>query len=180
MKRGAALILLTTLTAAGCSSTHASSTHASSSVTPSAKITGSAASPSTVPAAAGACPAAISPRPLPAWARAGFHPQTQPMPYVMGAQGNIVAILWADHDPLHAPPLASTSNKILWVSRLNEQLASPLWIRATLNGTGRTATREVVGGPGPSIINLPAAGCWSFNLSWGGHQDHLDLRYAAS
>ena len=100
------------------------------------------------------------------------------MPYLMGAQGDIVAILWAD--PLHAPPLANRSNKILWVSRVDERLASPLWIRATLNGTGRTVTREVTGGPGPSIIDLPAAGCWSFGLSWSGHQDHLDLRYVAS
>jgi hypothetical protein len=102
------------------------------------------------------------------------------MPYVMGARGDIVAILWADHDPLHAPPMADRSNKILWVSRLSGQLAAPLWIRATLGGTGRTVTREVTGGPGPSIIDLPAAGCWSFDLSWSGHQDHLDLRYVAS
>jgi hypothetical protein len=100
------------------------------------------------------------------------------MPYVMGARGDIVAILWAD--PLHAPPLAARSNKILWVSRLDGQLAAPLWIRATLNGTGRAVTREVAGGPGPSIIDLPAAGCWSFALSWSGHQDHLELRYVAS
>lgn len=102
------------------------------------------------------------------------------MPYVMGAQENIVAILWAEHDPLRAPPLADRSNKILWVSRLGLQPTDPLQIRATLSGTGRTVTREVTGGPGPSIINLPTAGCWSLNLSWSGHQDHLELRYVAS
>ena len=120
----------------------------------------------------------ITPRPLPAWARAGFSPPGQPMPYVLGARGGIVAILWAD--PLHAPPLANQRNKILWVSRLGGQLGAPLWIRATLDGTGRTVTREVTGGPGPSIIDLPATGCWSTSVSWSGHQDHLDLRYVAS
>jgi hypothetical protein len=39
------------------------------------------------------------------------------LPYVMSDRGDIVAILWADHDPLHAPPLPNVSNKILWVSR---------------------------------------------------------------
>ncbi len=97
------------------------------------------------------------------------------MPYVMGGRGNIVAILWAD--PLHSPPLADRTNKILWVSKVVAMLPGPLRIQATLHGTGRTATREVTGGPGPSIINLPAAGCWSFNLSWDGHKDHLELRY---
>jgi len=41
------------------------------------------------------------------------------MPYVMSNRGDIVAILWADHNPLHAPPLPNVSNKILWVSRIN-------------------------------------------------------------
>jgi hypothetical protein len=102
------------------------------------------------------------------------------MPYVLGARGDIVAILWSDHDPLHSPLLADRNNKILWVSRLTEQLPAPLRIRATLEGTSRTAIRMVTGGPGPSIINLPAAGCWSFDLSWSGHHDHLNLRYVAS
>jgi len=101
------------------------------------------------------------------------------MPYVVGTRGNIVAILWADHDPLHTPPLTGRSNKILWVSKLVAD-GRPLWIRATLDGTGQTVTREVASGPGPSIIDLPAAGCWSFGLSWSGHQDHLKLRYVAN
>ena len=113
----------------------------------------------------------------PILARGGFHPATQPMPYVMGDRGSIVAILWGD--PLHAPALANHRNKILWVSNVVAMLPDPLHIQATLHGTGRTATREVTGGPGPSIINLPTAGCWSFNLSWAGYQDHLELRYVA-
>jgi hypothetical protein len=98
------------------------------------------------------------------------------MPYVLGDHGKIVAILWAD--PLHSPPLANENNKILWVARVLP-VPGPLTIQATLNETGQTVTREVAGGPGPSIINLPRAGCWSFNLSWAGNRDQLELRYVA-
>jgi hypothetical protein len=175
MRRAAALILLGVLAAAGCSAAQAPGP-----AKPPATVTGSAASPGAVPDVAGACPAAIMPRPLPAWARAGFTPPTVAMPYVLGAQGNIVAILWAERDALHAPPLPGRGNKILWVSRPVLPSPAALLIRATLNGTGRTVIREVNGGPGPSIIDLPAAGCWSLDLSWSGHHDHLELRYAAS
>jgi hypothetical protein len=103
------------------------------------------------------------------------------MPYVVGDRGDIVAILWADHNPLHAPPLAKVNNKILWVAKMIPWGPfTPLRIQATLDGANQTVTRQVAGGPGPSIINLPAVGCWSLNLNWSGHQDHLSLRYAAS
>ena len=117
--------------------------------------------------------------PLPVWARAGFTPADQAMPHVMGQAGDIVAILWADRDALHSPSLPDRSNKILWVSRV--PLAAPyrLVIKATLAGSTRTATVSVPGGPGPSIIDLPAPGCWTFHLSWWGHADELKLRYVA-
>ena len=158
-----ALIVLTMVTAAGCTSSHA----------PNPAKTSTAA-----PAATKSCLSAITPRTLPAWARAGFQPSTTPMPYVMGDRGDIVAILWADRNPLHAPPLATVNNKILWVSKMIPGTFTPLRIRATLDGTSQTVTRQVSGGPGPSIIDLPAAGCWSLSLSWSGHYDHLSLRYA--
>jgi hypothetical protein len=42
---------------------------------------------------------------------------------------------------------------------------------------GQVVKRQVVGGPGPSIINLPVAGCWRLNLRWSGHSDVLDVSY---
>jgi hypothetical protein len=99
--------------------------------------------------------------PLPTWARAGFSHPAAPQPHVLGIDGDIVAILWAVRDPLHAPPLADRANKILWVSRLPVQPLSPLKIRATLAGTRLRVSREVIGGPGPSYVDLPAAGCWT-------------------
>jgi hypothetical protein len=117
--------------------------------------------------------------PLPVWARAGFSPPDQAMPHVMGEAGNIVAILWADRDALHAPPRPDRGNKILWVSRIPFVTPNPLIINATLAGGTRTVTLSVPGGPGPSTINLPAPGCWTLHLSWSGHTDELRLRYVS-
>ena len=117
--------------------------------------------------------------PLPAWARAGFSPADQAMPHVLGEAGNIVASLWASRDALHSPALQDRNNKILWVSRIPLTGSDPLVIKAALAGSARTATRSVPGGPGPSIIDLPAPGCWTLHLSWSGHTDQLKLRYVA-
>ena len=117
--------------------------------------------------------------PLPVWARSGFHPADLAMPHVMGAAGNIVAILWASRDALHSPPLPDRNNKILWVSKIPLVAPNLLVIKATLAGSTRTATVSVPGGPGPSIIDLPAPGCWTLHLSWSGYTDELKLRYVA-
>ncbi len=97
------------------------------------------------------------------------------MPHIMGAAGNIVAILWATPDALHAPALPDRANKILWVSRVS--WSGPMTIRATLAGSTRTATVGLPDGPGPSYVNMPAPGCWTLHLSWGGHTDQVSLRY---
>ena len=135
--------------------------------------------PSAVPSDAG-CRTDYSPVPLPTWARGGFTPPDVPVPYVLSDAGDIVAILWATHDPLVAPPVAGQNNKILWVPRVASPVGTPLQIRATLTATGTTVTRTVDGGLGPSTIDLPAPGCWSLDLTWGDHHDHLELAYATS
>lgn len=131
------------------------------------------------PAAANGCIGQPPVSPLPVWARAGFTSPDPAMPHVMGAAGNIVAILWAPRDALHAPPLQDRNNKILWVSRIPLTAPGTLVIKAALAGSTRTATVSVPGGPGPSIIDLPASGCWTLHLNWSGHTDELKLRYAA-
>jgi hypothetical protein len=135
--------------------------------------------PSTGVAAANGCAGQPPVGPLPVWARAGFNPPDQAMPHVIGAAGNIVAIMWATRNALHSPPRPDVNNKILWVSRIPFVAPNPLVIRATLAGSTRTATVSVAGGPGPSTVDLPAPGCWTFHLSWSGHTDELRLRYAA-
>jgi hypothetical protein len=99
------------------------------------------------------------------------------MPHVMGAAGSIVAILWADRDALHSPALQDRNNKILWVSKVPLTAPNPLVIKATLASGTHPVTVSVPGGPGPSTIDLPAPGCWTFHLTWSGHTDELKLRY---
>jgi hypothetical protein len=102
------------------------------------------------------------------------------MHYELSKDRDIAALLFAY--PLLAPPPTTHSNKILWVSRVPIN-GSPLWITARrMIGSqvvGRVIERQVIGGPGPSIINLPEAGCWHLNLRWSGRRDVLDVRYVA-
>ncbi len=135
------------------------------------------------PATAGACDSAVVYGSLPAWARSGFNPPSLAMPYVLGARGDIVAVLWARHDPLVSPALPDRANKILWAAKRPVPAGSTLEItaRRLIGGiaAGPVQRRTVAGGPGPSIIDMPTAGCWQFTLRWSGHTDRVDLPYAA-
>jgi hypothetical protein len=135
------------------------------------------------PAAGSACASAVVYGSLPTWARSGFNPPSLAMPYVLGARGDIVAVLWAQHDPLVTPTPPNRANKILWVSKLPVSVGSSLKItaRQLIGGTavGAVQRRTVLGGPGPSAIDMPTAGCWQFTLRWSGHVDTLNLAYAA-
>jgi hypothetical protein len=100
---------------------------------------------------------------------------------VFGAKGEIVAVLFSQ--PLTVGREEGPANKILWVARpaatpsADPGAAATLVITATLNGTTTRATREVAGGPGPSIVDLPQAGCWHLDLRWSGRTDTMDLVY---
>ena len=103
-----------------------------------------------------------------------------PIGHVMGVRGDIAAILWGGPESsLYAPPLPNVGNKVLWVSRLADKTGAPLTIRATLNGTDRTAALELPD-VGPSYVNLPGPGCWTLDLSWSGHRDQVELWYTAA
>jgi hypothetical protein len=127
-----------------------------------------------------ACQARVPSRQLPIWARAGFRSPRPRMPYVLGKDGRIAAIQFAN--PLVSPPSARHNNKILWVARRPYAAGGDLHISAEkLVGNtpvGPLVRRTVTGGPGPSIIDLPTAGCWQLKLRWSGRSDTLDLRYA--
>jgi hypothetical protein len=101
------------------------------------------------------------------------------MPLALGASGRIVAIVFGY--PLRSPPGTTRNNKILWVARDPVKPLSDLRIRAQrmvgADAVGPVVARTVVGGPGPSIVDLPAAGCWRLSLRWSGRTDTLDLGY---
>lgn len=123
----------------------------------------------TAPAADLSCGGAVVTSTLPPWARAGFSPGAFVNPHVSGTQNRIIGVLFTD--PLRAPAAAGRSNKVLWVARKHG--SGPLRISARLTGTSLTATSTVAGGPGPSTLDLPQAGCWQLTLRWSGQRDRL-------
>jgi hypothetical protein len=134
------------------------------------------------PSSSTVCQAHVTVGVLPVWTRAGFSSPRPRMAYSLGRAGKIAALLWAN--PLLSPPSTNYNNKILWVSREPQVPGSDLQISAQrMNGSrtlGAPVARRVIGGPGPSIINLPAAGCWRLRLRWSGRTDTIDLRYVAN
>jgi hypothetical protein len=146
-----------------------------------AHLAGQAASPAGDGAGPTVCRSQLLDGVLPAWARAGFSQPRPQMPYALGESGRIAAILWGSLD---SPPSADHSNKILWVSRVPTRPGRNFTIRAqqlvAAKPLGAPIIRTVSGGPGPSIINLPAPGCWRLTLRWSGWTDHVDLQYGRS
>jgi hypothetical protein len=112
---------------------------------------------------------------LPVWARAGFSTPDPGIPLAYSRDGRMLAIVFGY--PLTAPPAADHSNKILWVAKVGS--TSPFTIDARLEGSTLRVRRDVGLAPGPSIVDLPAAGCWQLVLHWGGYTDTMSLRYAA-
>jgi hypothetical protein len=139
------------------------------------------------PAPASACvPLTIAP--LPIWARAGFSGDGNGVPYALSASGGVAAIVFGN--PLTAPPAADHNNKILWVVRAGVPVQVPsaagtvgppsqdLVITGHLEGTDVTTTVDTGAAPGPSIVDMPAAGCWHLELSWGGQTDSINLAWS--
>ena len=127
---------------------------------------------STPDPAAYSCPAVVPEALLPPWARTGFSGSQPKAPFVMGADGAILGVLFGQ--PLTAPESADHANKVLWVVK---QDPGPLTIRARLNpGDEPVVLRSVTG---PSYLDLPSPGCWHLDLAWGSHTDSLDVRVTA-
>jgi hypothetical protein len=95
-----------------------------------------------------------------------------------------LAVLWARHDPLYSPPKPGRGNKILWVSRVPLSAPGNLEIAARRlvggRAVGAVVHRAVIGGPGPSLVDMPTAGCWQFSLRWSGQRDSVDLTYTGA
>ena len=129
--------------------------------------------------AAAPCRMAVDKGVLPVWARSGFSDPAPRLPHVLGRSGAIAALVFGY--PLLSPASTTRNNKILWVAHRPPGYGV-FTIHAQrmrgMAGIGRPVTRTVAGGPGPSIINFPAPGCWRLSLTWKGGRDTLDLRYS--
>jgi hypothetical protein len=127
----------------------------------------------TPPPVTTSCPTP-EPGTLPVWARTGFSTANPGIPMLYSDRGLMLAILFGA--PLTAPPPADRNNKILWVAKVGGDGAFS--IDARLEGSDLRVRREVAPAPGPSIVDLPAAGCWRVDLRWGTYTDTISLRYA--
>lgn len=117
-----------------------------------------------------ACPAHTPVAVVPAWARAGFSEPRPEMPFVVGNEGRMVAILFGE--PLTAPRSADHANKVLWVPKED---SGALTVNARL-AEGATPTVIELPAPGPSYLDLPKPGCWHLELSWGAQSDTMNIR----
>ncbi|KUL22158.1 hypothetical protein [Streptomyces regalis] len=115
---------------------------------------------------------------LPQWARAGFTDGTAEH-FVLGDRGQLIGVVFGYPLTERSTPEPGRQNKIRWIPRDAEAAdeAGSLRITAVRAGSGHTVRREVSPWPGPSVIDLPAAGCWSLTLRWGTHTDTTDLHY---
>jgi hypothetical protein len=113
--------------------------------------------------------------------RAGFSGPNPRVPYALGSRGAIGAVIFGW--PLRSPPLPNRNNKILWVPRHLSKTLAAFWIRLQLmNGNqpvGAPIRKIIRGGPGPSIVDVPTAGCWRLTFTWSGRRDTMDLDYTS-
>jgi hypothetical protein len=101
----------------------------------------------------------------PVWAQGGWiHVKGTPwsVPWGLGTGGQAVAFLFATHLVAGTSPrVDGTNNKVLWV-------AKGVPTNFVVEGTPPGATQAVVTvNGGPSIVDVPSAGCWKFRLTWG-------------
>lgn len=124
------------------------------------------------------CLDGITRAPLPTWARTGFSDDGAGLPHVPGDQDRIIAALF--EYPLHVAADPGDQNKILWIAApAPDNTAAPsggslgMAIDGVLLGTSARISQQVPGGPGPSGVSFPRAGCWSLTLRWSGLTDTL-------
>src|SRR5438094_4227393 len=100
--------------------------------------------------------------------------------YVIGHPALVAGFLFGD--PLRAGHPENPSNKVLWVVRMPRD-GSPLVVDGhPLGGTEPQVhlTQPANSGPGeiyPSIVDVPSAGCWQFDLQWAHSHVQVELNY---
>jgi hypothetical protein len=152
----AALLILL----AGCTSSPATS-HATASPT------------STARTFAGGCAGTmLTDAEPPLWAQGGWtHTKGTPwgVPWALGTQGSSVAYVFASQLVAGSSPRSDgTNNKILWESKDNPSGDGVIVEGRPLGMSGPVV--KIAGGP--STVDVPAAGCWTFQLSWSANGRH--------
>jgi len=101
-------------------------------------------------------------------------------PYVLSHEGNLVGVLFGY--PLRAGEPTNPANKILWIAREPRGGHDLQLTLRPLAGTAEPVTQSepANSGPGeiyPSIVNVPAAGCYTVQAAWSGNVATLELPY---
>ena len=153
MRRLVALGTLVTLFAGACSST------------PSPIKAAASAKPSVRSLPGGCAGTVLTDAIPPRWAQGGWHvanAQRWPVPWAMASSGDALAFMWATQLVAGSSPRADgTNNKVLWVVNGTPD-------RFVVEGRPLGKARPEVTLPGgPSIVDVPSAGCWTFRLTWG-------------
>jgi hypothetical protein len=123
-------------------------------------------SPAPVHTFAGACAGTVlTDGEPPVWAQGGWNVvKGQPwgVPWALGTGGQAVAFVFAKQLVAGSSPRADgTNNKVLWVAKGNTP-------NFTVEGTPLGAAQPAISvNGGPSIVDAPVAGCWTFRLRWG-------------
>ncbi len=107
----------------------------------------------------------------PGWAQGGWtHTQGTPwpVPWAMGSPGDAVAFVFAVQLVAGAGARPDgAANKVLWVVR---DAAAPFVVEGRPLGQSQPVVR-VPGGP--SIVDVPSPGCWTFRMLWSGGGAHI-------
>ena len=65
------------------------------------------------------------------------------------------------------------------MTRTPPALTDQLTITAQRENSDEVTEIDLHQAPGPSIVDVPTAGCWLMQLRWGEHSDTIALRYEA-
>jgi hypothetical protein len=108
----------------------------------------------------------------PLWAQGGWsHTKGTPwpVPWAFGTADTTVAYLFATQLVAgESPRVDGSQNKVLWESK-----DSPSGANVTVEGHPLGVSQPVVTiRGGPSITDVPTAGCWTFQLSWTSNGPH--------
>ena len=100
----------------------------------------------------------------PTWAQGGWNQPSAPwgVPWALGTGGDAVAYVFATQLVAGSSPrIDGTNNKVLWVAK-----DGPPNFVVAAHPLGVDQPVVTIAG-GPSIVDLPTAGCWTFHLTWG-------------
>jgi hypothetical protein len=170
------VILALSLLAAGCTASPGPEPSGSAPTTAAPTSAAPEPTPSAMPGGCGTTTIGLGD--LPSWASsAGV---SGPSLSVRSHEGNLVGVIFGA--PLTAPPRENgPSNKILWIVREPRNGSDLVLTLRKQTGSDPITVREGSNsGPGeiyPSIVDVPAPGCWGVVAEWDGRRATLELNY---